>query len=81
MASASTRRGTVFADTSSITIPDPDDSDDEERWVTMGVSHRHRLLVVVHTEDDEQQIVRIISARPADPGERRDYEDGRPRRR
>jgi uncharacterized DUF497 family protein len=71
---------TVFADTLSITIPDPDDSDEEERWVTMGVSHRHRLLVVVHTEDDEQQIVRIISARPADPGERNDYEEGHRRR-
>ena len=72
---------TVFADTLSITIPDPDDSDDDERWVTMGFSHRQRLLVVVHTEQDEQQIVRIISARPPDPGERRDYEEGRPRRR
>ena len=71
---------TVFADTLSITIPDPDDSDDEQRWVTMGFSHRQRLLVVVHMEEDEQQIVRIISARPADPGERRDYEEGHPRK-
>ncbi len=71
---------TVFADTLSITIPDPDEPDDEERWVTMGLSHRQRLLVVVHTEQDEQQIVRIISARPADPGERRDYEEGHPRK-
>lgn len=71
---------TVFADTLSITIPDPDHSDDEERWVIIGVSHRQRLLVVVHTEDDEQQIVRIISARPADPGERREYEEGHPRK-
>jgi uncharacterized DUF497 family protein len=71
---------TVFADTLSITIPDPDHSDDEERWVIMGVSHRQRLLVVVHTEKDEQQIVRIISARPADPGERREYEEGHPRK-
>ena len=31
---------TVFADLLSITIPDPDHSDDEERWVIMGVSHR-----------------------------------------
>ena len=71
---------TVFADTLSITIPDPDASDDDERWVTMGFSHRQRLLVVVHAEDDEQQIVRIISARPANPGERRDYEEGQRRR-
>ena len=31
---------TVFADTLSITIPDPDPSEDEERWVTMGLSNR-----------------------------------------
>ena len=69
---------TVFADTLSITILAPDHSDDEERWVTMGFSHRQRLLVVVHTEEDEQQMVRIISARPADPDERREYEEGHP---
>ncbi len=72
---------TVFADRLSITIPDPDHSDDDERWVTIGFSHRQRLLVVVHTEDDEQQIVRIISARPADPDERREYEESGPRKR
>lgn len=44
---------TVFADSLSITISDPDHSDDEERWVTIGLSHRQRLLVVVHTEEDE----------------------------
>jgi uncharacterized DUF497 family protein len=71
---------TVFADTFSITIPDPDHSDDEERSVIMGFSHRQRLLVVVHREEDEQQIVRIISARPADPDERREYEEGQPRK-
>lgn len=54
---------TVFADTLSITIPDPDHSEDEERWVTMGLSNRHRLLVVVHTEQEES--IRLISARTA----------------
>jgi uncharacterized DUF497 family protein len=48
---------TVFADTLSVTIPDPDHSDDEERWLTMGLSHRQRLLVVVHIDEDEHQIV------------------------
>ena len=64
---------TVFVDTFSITIPDPDHSEDEERWLTMGLSSRQRLLVVVHTEDRET--VRIISARPADRLERRKYEE------
>ena len=65
---------TVFADTLSITIPDPDHSQDEERWVTMGLSHRQRLLVVVHTEEEET--IRLISARTADRLERRKYEEG-----
>ena len=65
---------TVFADTLSITIPDPDHSEDEERWVTIGLSNRHRLLVVVHTEEDET--IRLISARRADRLERRNYEEG-----
>lgn len=65
---------TVFADTLSITIPDPDHSEDEERWVTMGLSNRHRLLVVVHTEQEES--IRLISARTADRLERRKYEEG-----
>jgi uncharacterized DUF497 family protein len=65
---------TVFADTLSITIPDPDHSEDEERWVTMGFSNRHRLLVVVHT--DQEETIRIISARTADRFERRKYEEG-----
>jgi len=72
---------TVFADTLSITIPDPEHSDDDERWVTMGFSHRQRMLVVVHTEDDARQIIRIISARPADADEPREYEESHPRKR
>jgi uncharacterized protein len=65
---------TVFADSLAITIPDPDHSDDEERWVTVGLSNRHRLLVVVHTEEDET--IRLISARRANRLERRTYEEG-----
>jgi len=69
-----TEASTVFADTLSITIPDPDHSENEERWVTMGLSNRQRLLVVVHTEEGETS--RIISARLADRHERRKYEEG-----
>ena len=65
---------TVFADTLSITIPDPDHSQDEERWVTMGLSNSQRLLVVVYTEEEET--IRLISARTADRLERRKYEEG-----
>jgi uncharacterized DUF497 family protein len=65
---------TVFADTLSITIPDPDHSEDEQRWVIIGLSNRQHLLVVVHTEEGET--IRLISARMADRLERRKYEEG-----
>jgi uncharacterized DUF497 family protein len=66
---------TVFADGLSLTIPDPDHSEDDERWIIIGQSNRGRLLVVVHTEDDNT--VRIISAREAERRERVKYEKAR----
>jgi uncharacterized protein len=63
---------TVFGDSLAATIPDPDHSVGEERSITMGQSSTGRLLVVCHTEDDDE--IRIISAREATPHERRDYE-------
>ena len=53
------RTCTIVSDTLSITIPDSDHSEDEERWVTIGLSNRHRLLVMVHTEEEET--IRIMS--------------------
>lgn len=65
---------TVFFDPLSLTIPDPMHSDDEGRFVTTGLSDRQRQLVVVHAERGDK--VRIVSARPATPGERKKYESG-----
>jgi len=64
---------TVFGDPLSITIPDPLHPKEEERYVIIGRSHRERTLVVVHTERGER--IRIISARTASRGERRQYEE------
>jgi len=64
---------TVFGDPLSVTIQDPDHSVDEERFLTMGLSYRRRLLVVSHTE--RQGWIRIISARSATAHERRNYEE------
>ncbi|MCA1612979.1 MAG: BrnT family toxin [Acidobacteria bacterium] len=64
---------TVFADPLSLTIPDPLHSADEERFVTLGLSYRERWVAVVYVERGER--VRIISARPATPRERKDYEE------
>lgn len=63
---------TVFGDTLSRTIADPDHSIDEDRFVTIGRSFQQRLLVVVHTERGDR--IRLISARRAAKIEVRQYE-------
>ena len=65
---------TVFRDPLSLTIDDPDHSNDEDRFITLGESNMNRMLVVVFTERDDR--IRIISARPASRRERRQYEEG-----
>ena len=65
---------TVLSDVLAWTFPDPDHSIDEDRFVTIGCSLNGRTLVVLHT--DRGKKTRIISARPATPRERRDYEKG-----
>jgi len=64
---------TVFGDPRSLTIPDPVHSESENRFITLGTSHRGKLLVVVHTERGDN--IRIISARVASRRERRNYEE------
>ena len=66
---------TVFHDVLSITGSDPDHSGEEHRFVTFGDSSRGRLLVVAHT--DEEDHIRIISARRVTRRERRIYEEGK----
>ena len=64
----------VFGDPLALTIPDPLHSGEEDRFITLGESHRRRLLVVVST--DRENKIRIISARAATRQERKDYEEG-----
>ncbi len=54
---------TVFADAEFITVVDGEHSEDEERYITIGMSDRGQLLIVAHT--DRGGYVRIISARKA----------------
>lgn len=63
---------TVFGDALAGTIPDPDHSYGEPRFVTIGVSAGNRLIVVSHAEVGET--TRIISARAASAHERKAYE-------
>ena len=64
---------TVVADPLSLTIDDPDHSTHEQRFITMGCSYEHRLLILAHRDDEDR--VRIITARVATPRERRTYEE------
>jgi len=63
---------TAFGDPLSLTIMDPDHSDDEQRLILIGQSFEGRLAVVVHTERGAK--LRIISARIATRNEQRSYE-------
>jgi uncharacterized protein len=65
---------TVFGDPLAITVDDPDHSQEEERFLTTGLSSRQRLIIVSHT--DRNTRVRIISARIAAAAERKQYEPG-----
>lgn len=65
---------TALADPLGITGADPDHSIAETRWITFGLSNRGRLLAVAHTDEDD--MIRIISARTVTRPERRLYEEG-----
>ena len=62
----------VLEDETALTMRDPF-SEDEERWITLGLDAFGRVLVVVYAWRGE--CVRLISARKATPGERRRYEE------
>jgi uncharacterized DUF497 family protein len=64
---------TVFGDPLSLTIPDPEHSLAERRYITMGRAFNGKLLVVVHTDRGDN--IRIISARRASRPERNFYEE------
>lgn len=63
---------TALEDELALTIPDPD-SQDEERFVSMGMDATGQVLVTVFTL--RKDVVRIISSRRASKGERNRYEE------
>jgi uncharacterized DUF497 family protein len=67
----------ALRDRLSATGHDPDHSENEDRFVTFGVSSRGRLLTVSHT--DRGNTIRIISTRIATSVERQIYEEGQSR--
>jgi uncharacterized DUF497 family protein len=63
----------VFFDEHGRLIEDPDESDDEERFILLGLSVQLRILIVCHCYRESDCRIRIISARKADPSERFEY--------
>jgi len=64
---------TVFYDESAIQFYDPDHSEDEDRFILLGMSFKLRALVVCHCFRESETVVRIISARKADKAEEDEY--------
>ena len=64
---------TIFNDPRLLTFEDLHHSEYEQRYLSLGISGRGRLLIVAHTEDEE--VIRLISCRTATRKERRTYEE------
>ena len=64
---------TVFLDENAVRYFDPDHSEDEDRFIMLGMSFTLRVLVVCHCYREDDSVIRIISARKADKGEQSDY--------
>lgn len=67
---------TVFSDPLEVTISDPDHSEGEQRFLSIGLSTSRRLVVVAYTERAGR--TRIINAREASSQERKHYESSNP---
>jgi uncharacterized DUF497 family protein len=67
---------TVFLDEHARLIEDPEHSQEEARFLLLGLSVRLRVLVVVHAYREATSVIRIISARRATPRERQQYVQG-----
>jgi uncharacterized DUF497 family protein len=66
----------IFDDPCAVTIPDRMHNEEEERFITLGQLEGRLILLVVHAdfETSGEEVIRLISARKATPGERKIYE-------
>ena len=67
----------VFYDDHAWLIPDPDHSPNEDRYILLGHASTLRFLVVVHCYRQQDEVIRIISARKATRHEQKYYTRGR----
>ena len=66
---------TVFEDEDALVIDDPDHSEEEDRFIILGLSKKANLLVVCHCYRESDSVIRIISARKATKTETRQYNE------
>ena len=64
---------TAFYDENAMQFFDPDHSDDEDRFILLGISFKLKVLVVCHCFRESDTVIRIISARKADSDEEKEY--------
>jgi len=65
----------VFMDENARLIPDPEHSENEDRFILLGLSSKLRILVVIHCYRGNEQVIRIISARKATKTETNNYKE------
>ena len=66
----------VFYDSEAVLFDDPDHSEDEERFLIIGMVKSSKICIVSHCYRQNDTVIRIISAREATKKERRYYEEG-----
>ena len=69
---------TVFYDENALEFHDPDHSEEEDRFIMLGMSFKTRVLVVCHCFRENNFVIRIISARKATKHEAKKYQEGKP---
>jgi uncharacterized DUF497 family protein len=69
---------TVFYDDDALEFHDPDHSEDEDRFIMLGLSFKARMLVVNHCLRKSGSVIRIISARKATKHEAQRYWEEKP---
>ncbi len=65
---------TIFSDDHALLLDDPDHSEEEARFLLLGLSSALRVLIVVHFYREADAVIRIVSARKATPTERAQYD-------
>ncbi len=64
---------TVFVDENALLLHDPDYSQEEDRFILLGLSSKLRILVVCHCYRKNDEVIRIISVRKATRSEQKQY--------